>query len=316
MTLRSGRGPFAGPARTTRWLMAQVVIALAPIAMVGVLRHGPHAALLVGACVLGAWLTELAMCRADRRPFDATDASPLVTGLLLALTLPPTVPVRVAVVGACLAIALGKHFTGGLGTNPFNPALLARVLLQWGYPEAMNVSLYPVPGSLDALSAASPLQAISVAHQATLVDLLTGRHASAIGEAGGLVVLACGLYLVARGVVEAGPPAACLGTIFGLALLWPGTEKYAGHAPWLIGNPVYHVLSGGAMLSAFFFVTDPVTTPLSRSGRLAFAALVGAITVLIRFHGPYPEGVAYAVLMANAGRSILDDLTRPRPLGR
>lgn len=309
MTVRTGRGPFIGPARTTRWLMAQVVFALSPIAALGVLREGAHAALVLGCCLAVAWLTELAACRWDGRAWDPADASPLVTGLLLALTLPPSLPLGAAACGAFLAIALGKHFTGGLGTNPFNPALLARVLLQWGFPDAINA----VPA--DAVSAASPLQSVSTAQQAALLDLLTGAPGGAIGEVGGLVILACGLFLIARGVVNPAPPAACVGTVFVLTLLWPASAKYAGHAPWLIGNPVYHALSGGLLLAAFFFVTDPVTTPLSHRGQAAFAVLVGALTVLIRFHGPYPEGVAYAVLLANAARPLLDDLTRPRPLG-
>lgn len=309
MKRRTGRGPFAGPARTTGWLMGQVVIALAPIAALGVLREGVHAAQVIGCCLGVAWLTELAACRLDGRVRDPADASPLVTGLLLALTLPPALPLGAAACGAFLAIALGKHFTGGLGTNPFNPALLARVLLQWGFPDAMNVAP-------DALSAASPLQSVSSAHQAALCELLAGAPGGAIGEVGALAVLACGLFLIARGVVNPAPPAACVGTVFLLTLVWPATAKYTGHAPWLVGNPVYHVLSGGLLLTAFFFVTDPVTTPLSRRGQVAFAVLVGALTVLIRFHGPYPEGVAYAVLLANAARPLLDDLTRPRPLGR
>lgn len=308
---RTGRGPFTATPRTTRWLMTQVLLALAPIAALGVARHGAHVLALILTSVATAWLSERLACHLDARPHDPADLSPLVTGALLALTLPPRAPLALAAAGALFAILVGKHLTGGLGTNPFNPALLARVLLQWGYPDVMNAG-----GAPDALSAASPLQATSVAAHAALAALWGGQHAGAIGEVGALTVLICGLYLVLRDVVAPGPPAAYLGTVFLLALVLPASTKYAGHAPWLAHNPLQHVLSGGALLAAFFFVTDPVTAPLTARGKLAFASLAGALTVLIRFHGPYPEGVAYAVLIANAARPLIDDATRPRPLGR
>jgi electron transport complex protein RnfD len=298
-------------------MMLEVALALAPIGGAGVYFFGLDALAIIAITVVSAWLADLAACRLAGRALDWRDASPAVTGLLLAYTLPPTVPWFVAVAAALAAILIGKQLFGGLGANPFNPALVGRVLAQWAYPEFMNLQRYPVPlaAVADAVTAASPLDSTSTARQVPLVDLALGLHGGAIGETCAVLIVVCGLYLVARGVIELGPPVSCVLTAYTLAMLLPAPAKLAGHAPYLAHNPVYQVLSGGLLLAAFFFVNDPVTTPLTPRGRVLFATGAGAVSIVIRHHGPYPDGVAYAVLLMNALRPLIDRVTLPAPLG-
>ncbi len=309
----TGRGPFSHKQRSTRWIMWQAVVALLPIGIVGIVFFAHQALMVIGISVGAAWAADLLGRRLNRQKTDITDASPIVTGLLLAYMLPPDVPWFVPFVGALYAILIGKQLFGGLGNNPFNPVLVGRVLLQWSYPDWLNLTRYPM--AIDAVSSATPLHASTGATQAGLVDLSLGLHGGTIGETSALIILLCGLYLVLRRVIDWQAPFLCLLAVFTAALLLPAPEKFAGHAPYLVRNPLYHVLSGGAMLAAFFLITDPVTTPLTATGQNIFAVGVGIITVLIRFYGIYPEGVAYAVLIMNGLTPLINQVFRPKPLG-
>jgi electron transport complex protein RnfD len=269
--------------------------------------------MVIGISVVTAWAADLLGHGLNGRSPDLFDASPIITGLLLAYMLPPTVPWFVPAVGALFAILLGKQLFGGLGYNFLNPALVSRVLLQWSFPDWLNLTRYPVP--VDAVSAATPLYTNTGAFQARLGELLLGAHGGSIGETSALLILLCGFYLIIRSVIDWRDPLLCLLAVFSVALLLPAPDKFAGHAPYLVHNPLYHILSGGVMLGAFFFVTDPVTTPLTPMGRGIFAIGVGIITVLIRCYGIYPEGVAYAVLIMNALTPVINRVSYPRPLG-
>ncbi len=311
--LMSGSGPFLHTERTTKWIMWQALLSLLPIGVVGIIFFGPRALMVVGISVATAWATDLLGCRLRGERVDLSDASPIVTGLLLGYMLPPTVPWFVPAVGSFFAIAIGKQVFGGLGYNIFNPALVGRVLLQWSYPDWLNLSQYPLP--LDAISGATPLWATTGAHQARLTQLLLGTHGGSIGETSALLIAICGIFLILRRITDWRVPALCLLSVFTVALILPAPEKFAGHAPYLVHNPLYHVLSGGMMLAVFFIATDPTTTPLTERGRVFFAVGVGILTVVIRYYGIYPEGVAYAILIMNALTPMINRLTYPKPLG-
>ncbi len=313
--LLSGRGPFLHTPRSTRWMMWQVVVALAPIGVVSVVFFGVRALMVVALSVVTAWTADLLGRKLNKQPLDLTDASPLITGLLVAYMLPPNAPWFVPVVGSLYAVLLGKQLFGGLGLNLFNPAIVGRVLLQWTFPDALNLTHYPVPLTVDAVSGASPLFAGAGAQQARLTTLISGVHGGSIGETCVALIALCGLYLIYQRVIDWKVPLLCLLSVFVLALFLPAPDKYAGHAPYLVHNPLYHVFSGGVMLAAFFFITDPVTTPLTAFGRAVFAIGVGLLTLLIRFYGVYPEGVAYAVLVMNGVTPAINRLTYPKPLG-
>jgi electron transport complex protein RnfD len=311
--LVTGLGPFLHTPRGTRWMMWQVVVALLPIGVVGVAFFGLQALVVVSISVVTAWSADLFGCKLNGQQMDLYDASPLVTGLLLAYMLPPTVAWFVPAVGALFAIFIGKQLFGGLGYNLFNPVLVSRALLQWSYPDWLNLTRYPLP--IDVVSAATPLHSTTGAYQARLTQLVLGTHGGSIGETSALLIALCGLYLIIQRVIDWRVPLLCLLSVFTFALLLPAPEKFAGHAPYLVHNPLYHVLSGGIMLSAFFLVTDPVTTPLTVVGRSIFVVGVGVITVLIRYYGIYPEGVAYAILIMNALTPIINRVSYPKPLG-
>ena len=293
--------------------MWQAIVALLPIGVVGVAFFGLRALLVMLISVATAWVADLVGCRLNGRSIDLSDASPLVTGLLLSYMLPPTSPWYVPAVGALYAVLIGKQLFGGLGYNLFNPVLVGRVLVQWSYPDWLNLTQYPLP--LDAVTTATPLNTTSAAHQARLADLLLGTHGGCIGETSGLLIVLCGAYLIYQRAIDWRAPALCLLSVFALVILLPAPEKFAGHAPYLVHNPLYHVLSGGMMLAAFFVVTDPVTTPLTDAGRSIFAVGVGVITVLIRYYGTYPEGVAYAILIMNGLTPLINRLSYPKPFG-
>ncbi len=312
-TLKSGLGPFVHTTYTTHRLMWHVVVALLPIGCVGIVLFGVSALKVIVISIGATWIADLFGRKANGQPMSLTDASPIITGLLLAYMLPPWVPWYVPVVGAVYAVLIGKQLFGGLGYNLFNPALVGRVLLQWTYPAWLNPTHVPPP--VDAITAASPLDTTSAAHQARLADLVIGNHEGSIGETSAVIILLCGAYLIYRCAIDWKAPAFCLLAVFTSALFLPAPQKFAGHAPYLVHNPLYHVLAGGTMLAAFFLVTDPVTTPLTGVGRVIFAMGVGVITVLIRYYGVYAEGIAYAILIMNALTPLINRLLHPTPVG-
>ena len=284
-----------------------------PIAIAGVAFFGMPALQVMAISVASAWAFDLLGCRLNGRSMNLTDASPIVTGLLLGFMLPPTAPWYVPAVGALYAIVIGKQLFGGLGNNLFNPVLVGRVLLQWTYPESLNLTEYPMP--FDVVTSATPLSATTAAHQARLMQLILGTRAGCIGETSALLIMLSGAYLIYLRAIDWKVPALCLISVFALSLLLPAPDKFAGHAPYLVHNPLYHTLSGGVVLAAFLLVTDPVTTPLTAAGRAIFAIGVGLITVLIRYYGIYPEGVAYAILIMNGLTPLINRVLYPKPFG-
>lgn len=294
------RGNF----RTNR-IMMDVVIALMPALLVGICVLGIRALLVVLVSTAAAVGSEWLYCIITRKPNTVIDGSAMVTGVLLAMTLPHTVPFWQAAVGSVFAVVVVKKLCGGLGQNLFNPALAARAFLMLINP----VGLTRYEG-LDGVTAATPLHhmVMPTLPEESLLDMLIGRCPGSLGEISALALMIGGAYLIWRKVISIRIPAAYLGTMALLTLIF---HKTGAPVQWML----YSLLSGGVMLGAFFMATDYTTSPVTTAGQLIYGAGCGIITVLIRYFSIYPEGVTYAILIMNALVWIIDRYTAPRQFG-
>ena len=294
------RGDF----RTSR-LMLDVVLALLPALAVGTfvlgIRSLAVAAVSVVCAVAAEWLYSLL----TRQRNTVIDGSALVTGLLLAMTLPHTVPYWQVALGSVFAIIFVKLLCGGLGQNIFNPALTARALLMLIFP----VGLTRFEG-LDGVTSATPLHHMVMPGlpEESLLDMFLGNCPGAIGEISALALLLGGAYLVWRKVISLRIPAAYLGTVALLTLIFHKTDA---PVQWML----YSLLSGGVMLGAIFMATDYATSPATPAGQIVYGIGCGVLTVLFRYFGLFPEGVTYAILLMNALVWIIDRHTAPRRFG-
>lgn len=317
MYLTVSASPHIRGKDTTRRLMLDVVIALIPALIAGVLVHGPRAAVVaavsVCAALLGEWLFRLAA----RQHCTIPDGSAAVTGLLLAMTLPASVPYWVAAMGGLFATIVVKGLCGGLGQNAFNPALGARAFLMLLFP--VYITRFPALGAelplfgldaADVVTGATPLHHMQMPAlpDVSLADAFLGRMGGCIGETSALALLIGGAYLVSRKVISIRIPAAYLGTVAVLTLVFA-----KGDAPlaWML----YSLLSGGVLLGAVFMATDYATSPVGPAAQLVYGAGCGVLTVLLRYFGLFPEGVTYAILLMNAGAWLLDRYIVPKRFG-
>ncbi len=319
--------PFLKHREDTAFLMWQVNYSLIPVLLVAFWFFGVNAILVTLACVAGALVPELVLERGKvRRPLR--DGSALITGVLLALTLPPTIALWMAFLGGAIAILLGKTLFGGIGFNVFNPALVGRAFLQAAFPQAMTTwappltrgELFAVRGDLfaipftspqvDAVSAATPLALMKFDMVSTAAsDLLVGTTAGSLGETGSVVILVCGAYLALRRVLNWRIPVSIFATVAAL------TGVLYAIDPAGTGSPVFHLLSGGLVLGAVYMATDPVTSPLTQAGCWLFGMAIGVLVVVIRLYGGLPEGVMYAILLMNAATPLINRVTQPRIYG-
>lgn len=301
MKLTGGSAPHIRDPISTRRLMTRVLLALLPALAVGVWQLGLGAVWVVLSCVGGALAAEWLWNVGE----TVLDGSAAVTGLLLAMTLPPSLPVWLAAAGGAFAVAVGKLLCGGIGQNLFNPALAARAAMVLCFPGAMTDYR-----AADTATYATPLHhmALHDLPQESVWDLFLGLCGGSVGEISALTILLGGGYLIWRRVITWHIPAAYLGTAAWLTLLFA-----RGDAPllWMLSQ----LMSGGLMLAAFFMATDYATSPVTPRGRLLYGALCGALTVLFRYIGIFPEGVTYAILLANSLTWIIDRLTPPRRFG-
>ena len=294
------RGNF----RTSR-LMLDVVLALLPALAVGVWVLGLRALLVALVCVTAALASEWLYCVITRGRNTLIDCSAMVTGLLLAMTLPHTVPLWQAALGSVFAIVLTKALCGGLGQNVFNPALAARAFLMLIYPVGLTRYL-----GVDGVSSATPLHhmVMPALPEESLLDMFLGSCPGSIGELSALALLAGGVYLVCRKVISPRIPLSYLGTVAVLTLVFHKTEA---PVQWML----YSLLSGGLMLGAIFMATDYATSPATPVGQLVYGVGCGVLTVVFRYFGLFPEGVTYAILLMNALVWIIDRHTPPRRFG-
>jgi electron transport complex protein RnfD len=341
MSIRPVSGPHVTAARSINHIMRKVIVALLPSAGFGVLLFGWPALYLCVTTVMAAMLCE-ALClklKGTAALPALRDGSAILTGLLVAMTLPPWAPWWIGAVGSAIAIVLGKQVYGGLGQNLFNPAMLARVALLISFPIEMTawVDIKPLltgPGPVDSLAitfsgsaltdgvtGATTLGAVKTgfSQSGTLPGLLDdyssfpafiGWERGSLGETSSLLLLLGGIWLVRQGIIQWVIPLALLGTLAMLSLLFHliDSEHYL--------NPWVHLNSGAVMLVAFFIATDYVTSPNTPFGQLVFGIGCGVLIFVIRSWGSYPEGTGFAVLLMNAATPLIDHYIRPRIYGR
>ncbi len=299
MKLTTASSPhIRGNFRTNR-IMLDVVIALLPALIVGIVVLGARAALVTAVSVVSAVLFELLWCLILRKRITVVDGSALVTGVLFAMTLPVSVPLWQVVLGTFFAIIVVKELFGGLGQNIFNPALAARAFLMLVCP--LGITHYP---TVDGVSSATPLHQMVMPSlpEESLLDMFLGNCAGSIGEISAVALIAGGVYLVIRKVISPRIPLAYVGTLAILSLIFFKTDN----AFLWMG---YSVLSGGLLLGAIFMATDYVTSPVTGMGQIIFGIGCGVLTLLLRYFGLFPEGVTYAILLMNIFVWIIDRYT-------
>jgi len=303
-------------------IMLDVVLALLPTTAVGIWFFGMPAVWTIAVCVSTCLVAE-ALCRlAMKRESTIGDLSAVVTGLLLALNLPAGIPLWMAVVGAVFAICVAKQVFGGIGMNPFNPALAARAFMLISFTGPMTTWLKPLWWKTpDAVTTATPLAAMKGmftaeatasatphANQAldkipSLCNLLVGNMPGCIGEVSAIALAIGAIYLLWRKVITWHIPVAFIATVFVYSLIAGGAPAYA------------QVLTGGVMIGACFMATDYVTSPTTASGKLIFGFGCGLLCMLIRQFGSYPEGCSFAILIMNAVTPLINRWTQPKPFG-
>ena len=294
------RGNF----RTNR-IMLDVVLALLPALIVGILQLGLRSLWVTLLCIVCAVGSEWLYSKITRTRNTIVDGSAVVTGLLLAMTLPATVPYWMAAVGSAFAIVVVKALCGGLGQNVFNPALAARAFLVLIWP--VGVTRYI---TVDGVSSATPLHhmVMPALPEESIWDMFLGNCPGSIGELSALALLLGGAYLVARKVISPRIPAAYLLTVAVLTLVF---SKTGDPLSWML----YSLFSGGVMLGAIFMATDYATSPATAKGQTIYGIGCGILTVVFRYFGLFPEGVTYAILIMNACVWTLDRYTAPRRFG-
>jgi electron transport complex protein RnfD len=320
--------PFLKHREDTAFMMWQVNYSMLPVVAFAVWHFGVNALLVTGACVIGALVPEWLHNRNTGGRNTLRDGSGLITGALLALTLPPTTPLWMAFMGGAVAMGLGKLIFGGIGSNVFNPALVGRAFLQAAFPAAMTTWVQPQPGSsflavagdlfappflkadVDVVTAATPLAQMKFDGQPTAVlDLLLGSVGGSLGETCSLIIILCGVYLALRRVLNWRIPVSIFVTVAGIAAIMHAVD------PARFANAGFHLFSGGLVLGAVYMATDPVTSPITQRGCWIFGAGVGILVLVIRVFGGLPEGVMYAILLMNAATPLINRTTQPRIYG-
>lgn len=289
--------PHVTTKNSTAVIMRDVLIALLPAVIAGCVVFGLRALLVVAvttaACVFFEWGFEK-LCH---KPSTISDLSAAVTGVLLAMNLPVSIPLWQAVFGALVAIVAVKGLFGGIGKNFANPAITARIVMFLAFSKTMTAWVFP-----DAVSSATPLAMMANGESVDYLTLLLGNHGGCLGETSALALLIGFAYLLIRGVISWHTPVCFVGTVFVMSLI-------------LGQDAVGQILSGGLMLGAIFMATDYSTTPSTNWGRVLFGIGAGLLTVLIRFYGAYAEGVSFAILFMNILTPYLSKWTETKPFG-
>lgn len=320
-------------------IMYQVIYALLPVCVFSIWQFGLSALALLVTCTAGCLAAERFFNYMSGKPSTLMDGSAAITGMLLALTLPPGFPLWMAAIGAFVAIALGKALFGGIGFNVFNPALVGRAFLQTSFPVAITTwspsmaggrfsdfipsslaAPFCRPASIDAwiktvavdgFSGATPLSLHKFSHIDTdSWRLFFGQTAGSSGETCAFLIILAGMYLIIRKIMDWRIPVAVLGSAF---LLSGSMHLYSTTS---YPSPFFMLFSGGLMLGAMFMATDMVGSPVTPLGVWIYGVLIGSLTVLIRLKGGLPEGVMYAILLGNALTPLIDRWTQPRIFGQ
>ena len=319
--------PHIHSADSTRKIMRDVLIAMAPAWLVSVWFFGMPVIILtiagVAACMVTEWLISRFLMK---RKSTVSDLSAAVTGVLLALNLPPSSPWWLIVIGSIFSIGVVKMSFGGLGQNIFNPAIAGRVFLLISFPTLMTNWTRPDPwfrSGVDAVSGATPLAIVNeglakgmsldqifAQNDFTYFEMLFARIGGSVGEVSAIALIVGFIYLLARKVVKPHIPLAILCTIFVFSGIF-----------WLIDSqqytdPVFNILTGGVLLGSFFMATDYATSPMGKTAMVIYGIGIGLITMIIRYFGSYPEGISFAILVMNSVVPLLNKYVKPRKFGR
>lgn len=295
-------------------LMYTVILALLPALITGAYFFGPRVLLLTFTAIVACLAFEYLIQRFIlKQPTTITDGSALVTGLLLSLNLPAGLPLWIVIIGALVAIGIGKMSFGGLGKNIFNPAIVGRVFLLISFPAQMTT--WPLPEhhilDIDATAGATILTAIKNSPNVSLdmMPLLIGERAGSIGETGAIALLIGVVILLIRKVITWHIPVSIVVSAFLTAALFHWMDP-AHYIP-----PHFQILAGGLLLGAFFMATDYVTSPMTSRGMLVYGCGIGILTILIRSFGSYPEGISFAILIMNAFTPLINTYVQPKRFG-
>lgn len=317
--------PHAHGKESTQKLMYGVVLALMPTLFTSVFYFGMGAVIVTATSVISCILSEYLIQKfVFNKPISISDGSALVTGLLLAFNLPSNIPVYIVVIGSFIAIGVAKMTFGGLGNNPFNPALVGRVFMLISFP--VQMTSWPVPagfktGYADAVTGATPLSIIkegikngeSISHLMekvpTTLQMFLGKMGGSMGEVAALALLIGFVYMLYKKIITWHIPVSIIGTIvIFTGILWLNNpEKNA--------DPMFHVLAGGVLLGAIFMATDYVTSPMNPKSMIIYGCGIGVLTVIIREWGAYPEGVSFAILIMNAFVPLMNAYIKPKRFG-
>ena len=322
-------GPHISQDLSTRGVMLDVIISLVPAMLAAGYFFRMHALILVSTCIISSVVTEWLCNLIRKKPNSLDDLSAVVTGIILAFSLPPAFPFWAAIIGSAFAVAIGKMVFGGLGANVFNPAMAGRAFLTasfgmmmttWTVPATINPAMPKISAenTIDVRTQATPLALSKEAQNSKtgasevngqLRTAFIGSVGGCLGETSALALLIGGIYLLIRRTISYHVPLAVILSAFVFASI-----AYLINSQAYI-SPLTHLCSGGLLIGAFFIATDPVTAPLTRRGMWLFGIGVGSITMLIRIVGEYPEGVMYSVLLMNAVTPLIDRLFKRIPAG-
>jgi Na+-translocating ferredoxin:NAD+ oxidoreductase subunit D len=323
--IRVSPSPHTHGEDTTRKLMFGVVIALMPALFASVFYFGMGAVIVTATSIISCLVFEYLIQRFIlNKPVSITDGSALVTGLLLAFNLPSNIPVLIVILGSLVAIGIAKMTFGGLGNNPFNPALVGRVFMLLSFP--VQMTSWPVPsgfktGYTDAITGATPLAIIKegikngeslsqlMGKVPTTFQMLLGKMGGSMGEVAALALLIGFIYMLYKKIITWHIPVSVIGTVAVFtSILWLIN-------PQSNASPVFHLLSGGLLLGAIFMATDYVTSPMNPKAMLIYGCGIGVLTVIIRVWGSYPEGVSFAILIMNAFVPLMNAYIKPKRFG-
>jgi electron transport complex protein RnfD len=313
--------PHVRDEETVSRIMWTVNLSLLPALIVSFYYFGPSALFVTALCIVTSVLSEYIFHKALNKKIAVMDGSAFLTGLLLGMNLPPSLPFYIPVVGSVFAVVIVKQLFGGLGYNIFNPALIGRAFMLITWPKAMTIWKEPTAAfiGLDAKTTATPLGVLKEEGINKLmeefgtkgdlyINLLLGNRAGSLGETSAIFLLLGAAFLLYRKYITWHIPVTFLATVGLLAWIFGGESLFTG-------DPLLHLLSGGLILGAFFMATDYVTCPTVRKGQIIFGIGCGAITMLIRLKGGFPEGVMFAILLMNCFAPLIDRNVKPRTFG-
>lgn len=310
--------PHISSNETVPKIMWNVNLSLAPAALFGIFYFKTNAFIIILVSILAAVATEYLICKFRKMPISISDGSAFLTGLLMAMCMPPTLPAYMAALGVVIAVAIGKHSMGGLGQNIFNPAHIGRAAVMVSWPVAMT-TWTSLKTSADVVTSATPLNILKMQGYDALIStfgtkselykaLLLGTRNGSIGETCTILLLLGGAYLVYKKYINWEVPVVMI-AIVGI-LTW-----IFGKDGFFTGDAIFNMMAGGLIIGAFFMATDMVTIPITKKGQIIFALGAGIITALIRLKGGYPEGVCYSILLMNALTPLIDRFTKPTKFG-